>query len=212
MSRSRVALVFALLAVLAAAAGTGCSAPPSHASTALYALAVRPDDVKSFAVTESGRTAEYVHRDDAWQPVGDSPVASAPLLLTSEDTLLPIGAYRKVLVNPAEAQFGLARPSLSVTVTTVDGGRVRVDFGAESFNRAGFYAHHPGDRTVYLVPRSTMSALLSVARGEPVSLPGPADEKVRKALEEGTSPSPSVDPSEESPWLKQALSAQGGSR
>jgi hypothetical protein len=157
--------VAALVAVVAIAVAVGRRDTTREALPALVDLS--PARVRRVVVETGGRTADLTRDDRGWSASTGTPPQSAPLLLSTEDELFPMLAYRVVAADQADPQYGLADPEAVVRLETRSDTPVELRIGAASFSGAGFYARRGDDPgRVYLVPRHTLDVLRSLATGE----------------------------------------------
>src|SRR5262249_15066906 len=138
--------------------------------------------VSDVYITDHGKTAHLIHQAQTdWEPGEQTSTESAALMFKSEETLLPLGAYRVLEgVDPNDPQFGLADAKISITIKNTDGNQQTVQVGNQSFNKGGFYAKQmtQPDR-VYLLPRATVADMISLAQGRQFSFPSPIDDAIR---------------------------------
>ena len=73
-------------------------------------------------VLESGdHRADLVRGEGSWLAAPGTPGQSATLMYSLEDELFPLRAYRAVVGDPADPQYGLATPEMSVTISDGSG-------------------------------------------------------------------------------------------
>lgn len=199
------ASVAALVAVVAVVLAVGRRDPARDALPALVDLS--PAGVRRLVVETGGRRADLTRDDRGWSASTGTPPQSAPLLLSTEDHLFPMLAYRVVEADEADPQYGLSEPEAVVRLETRSGAPVELRLGAASFSGAGFYAHRGGDPgRVYLVPRNTVDLLRSVATGERKSS---ADALEGRAGKFQTEQDEAGREKRTSPYLRQAIDAGG---
>jgi hypothetical protein len=134
--------------------------------------------VGRLVVDVGGRQAELTRHARGWSASPGTPPQSAPLLLSTEDELFPMLAYRVVRADPADPQYGLTDPAAVVRLEDRGGTLFSLRMGAASFSGAGFYANHDRDPgRVYLVPRNTVDLLRSLATGERKSSADPVEDR-----------------------------------
>jgi hypothetical protein len=159
------ASVVTILAVAGVGAAVRRSDPARTTLPAVVDLAASA--VGRLVVEVGGRQAELTRHARGWSASPGTPPQSAPLLLSTEDELFPMLAYRVVRADPADPQYGLTDPAAVVRLEERGGAPVSLRVGAPSFSGAGFYANHDRDPgRVYLVPRNTVDLLRSLATGE----------------------------------------------
>ena len=193
------------VSIVAIAVAVDRRAPTREALPALVDLS--PAGVRRVVVETDGRLADLTRGDRRWSASTGTPPQSAPLLLSTEDELFPMLAYRVVEADQADPQYGLADPEAVVRLETRAGVPVEIRVGAASFSGAGFYARRGNDsRRVYLVPRNTLDLLRSLATGERKSsadsLEGRAGRFQAEQDEAGRE-------RQTSPYLRQAIDAGG---
>jgi hypothetical protein len=203
--RLAAASVAAFVAVVAIAVAVGRRDPARAALPALVDLS--PAGVRRVVVETDGRLADLTRGDRGWSASTGTPPQSAPLLLSTEDELFPMLAYRVVEADQADPQYGLADPEAVVRLETRAGAPVEIRVGAASFSGAGFYARRGNDSgRIYLVPRNTLDQLRSLATGERKSsadsLEGRAGRFQAEQDEAGRE-------KQMSPYLRQAIDAGG---
>lgn len=163
--RLAAASVVTVLAVAAIGAAVRRSDPTRTTLPAVVDLP--PSAVGRLVVETGGRQAELTRHARGWSASPGTPPQSAPLLLSTEDELFPMLAYRVVRADPGDPQYGLTEPAAVVRLEDRDGKPFSLRVGAASFSGAGFYADHDRDPgRVYLVPRNTVDLLRSLATGE----------------------------------------------
>jgi len=192
------------LAVIAPLIGGALLLRPSPSRKTLPAvIPERPSQVRRLMVESGGRRVELRRSTDGgWSPAPGTPPQAASLLLAAEDRLLPLRAYRSLMADPADPQFGLRDPPVVVDVEDDRGARQQVALGAPSFSGGGFYARRlDGSRLLYLVARQTMSDLRSLVTGQVIKGTDSLEEKAGKLADEPTHQTPA--------WLQQVLDAGG---
>ena len=186
--------------------GGGCGSATDRPA-APTVLDVELATVRRIAVVAAGRRAEFLQTAErVWRPAAGATEEGAALLLGAEERLFPLRGYRRLYVDAADPAFGLAEPAATLTVETGDGETREVIVGAATFNGGGFYARLGGHGdAVYLLARSVLADLRSLAEGRPVLLPGVEDAAIDQALDEHDK-SVAGEPGE-SPWVRQASEA-----
>lgn len=182
-----------------------------------WALTATPEDVSAVVVETAGDSAHVVRMGDRWRPAAGSALGSASQIDAVEHDLLPLQAYRSLKLDHDNPVYGLSDPWVTMHVFETDGDRYRLDVGAETFNRAGFYARRDNERTAYLLVRDSVAAMLSVARGERVALPDPTDLRIEQAVRNpssdesgGKTPDAATAGGSADAWLQQSLRADWG--
>ena len=161
-------VVPAVLAVTATGAvlrssGTDREIPPTL-------MDVAPATVQRLVVEVGGRQAGLTRHREGWTAEPGTPPESTVLAAGAEQQLFPMLGYRMLHADPADPQYGLTQPAAVLRVEDHRGRQMGVRLGAASFSGAGFYARLDGDASrVYLVPRSTVDLLRSLATGERTS-------------------------------------------
>jgi hypothetical protein len=201
--------VAALVAVVVALVAVGVvlrrSDPAPEPLNAVVALS--PSGVQRLLVEADGRQADLTRHARGWSGSSGTPPQSGALLLSTEDELFPMLAYRVVRADPADPQFGLAAPVAAVRLEDRAGTPVSLRVGAASFSGAGFYAGRddaPG--RVYLVPRNTVDLLRSLATGERKSSADSLEARARRHQADQDAASREK---EISTYLRQAVEAGG---
>ena len=168
---------WALVVVVAAGAvATGLALRSSGTDrSALPALVdIAASGVTRLGVEAGGHRVGLTRGERGWTADPGTPPRSAGLLAGAERQLFPMLAYRIVVADAADSQYGLANPEAVVRLEAGGGPQVAVRIGAASFSGAGFYAGHDGDHgRVYLVPRNTVDLLRSLLTGERASSADP---------------------------------------
>lgn len=169
-------LVLTLLAVAGVGAAVRRSDPARTTLPAVVDLAASA--VGRLVVDVGGRQADLTRHARGWSASPGTPPQSAPLLLSTEDELFPMLAYRVVRADPADPQYGLTEPAAVVRLEDRGGTPFGLRVGAASFSGAGFYANRDRDPgRVYLVPRNTVDLLRSLATGERKSSADPVEDR-----------------------------------
>ena len=176
-------------------------------STAPTLLDVPPAAVRHLAVTAGSQRAEFIQTTDrVWRAGHGASDEGAALLLAAEDRLFPLRGYRRMRADGRDPAFGLVAPAATLTVDTGQGpARTTVLIGAATFNHGGVYARlaHTGD--VFLLARSVLADLASLAEGRPVMLPQVEDARINQLLDGDDR---RVDgPGTDGPWVRQAVDA-----
>lgn len=157
--------VVAVLAVPAVGVAVRRNGPARRPLPAVVDLS--PVAVRRLVVDAGGRKAELTRHSRGWTASPGTPPQSAPLLLTAEDELFPMLAYRALRADAADPQYGLVDAVALVRLEDHAGKVTSLRVGGASFTGAGFYAHRDGDAgRVFLVPRNTIDLLRSLATGE----------------------------------------------
>jgi hypothetical protein len=203
-----------LAAAVAVAVGVACSSggggqeevvaptPAGPATPGVFSVVdLAPAQVHRLSVESKGRQVALVRTSAAtWLAEPGTPEVVSGLLAERETEVLPLQAYRRIVAEAGDADFGLVDPELVVRVQDAAGVEQTVSVGAVTFSGAGYYARRQGDDHVYLLVRRSVDDLRSLVRGERVNSP-------RTQLEtEILSESPDSDPEEvTNPWLAQVL-------
>jgi hypothetical protein len=208
--RERPALKAVVVAavVAAVAAGAGVVSRAHYAAKAGHTsevLALPPSAVRRMVVQSKGQQVTLLRGDDGrWTGPG-VPASTETLMVSSEEELFPLRAFRTVEGDPADEQFGLADPDIVLDVDDAGGRPHRVAFGAPTFTDGGFYAATPGDRhRLYLVPRRAVYDLRSVLAGHRIDPPNDVPQKVRDL---NTKAQEHDERAKVSYWLRQSLDA-----
>lgn len=181
--RLTAASVVTVLAVAAIGAAVRRNDPARTTLPAVVDLS--PSGVGRLVVETGGRQAELTRHARGWSASPGTPPQSAPLLLSTEDELFPMLAYRVVRADPADPQYGLTEPAAVVRLKDRDGKPLSLRVGAASFSGAGFYADRDRDPgRVYLVPRNTVDLLRSLATGERKSSADPVEDRAGRVKAE----------------------------
>jgi hypothetical protein len=181
--RLTAASVVTVLAVAAIGAAVRRNDPARTTLPAVVDLS--PSGVGRLVVETGGRQAELTRHARGWSASPGTPPQSAPLLLSTEDELFPMLAYRVVRADPADPQYGLTEPAAVVRLEDRDGKPFSLRVGAASFSGAGFYADRDRDPgRVYLVPRNTVDLLRSLATGERKSSADPVEDRAGRVKAE----------------------------
>ncbi len=196
------AAAFVGLVTFAVAGGRGD--PAREGPPAL--VDISPAGVQRLVVETDGRLAVLTRDGGGWSASPGTPPQSAPLLLSTEDRLFPMLAYRVVEANQDDPQYGLGDPEAVVRLETRSGD-VEFRVGAASFSGAGFYARRGNDPgRVYLVPRHTLDLLRSLATGERRSSADPLEGRAGRIQAEQDEAGREK---QTSPYLRQAIEAGG---
>src|SRR5215472_3334635 len=143
------------------AAATKSSAATAATSTTTKIVEVPQDQVQSLTLEKTGSTpVELKKTSGKWSITAPkafsadqdavSSVLSPLAAFTSDKLIEEKGAYLK--------EFGLAQPSLTVTVTKQDGKTLKLLFGDETPTSSGSYAELAGDPRVFVVARYNKSS------------------------------------------------------
>lgn len=192
------------LAVAVSLLAPGCGSGPRSAAPTL--LDVRPAAVRHLSVTSGSRRAEFTQTTDrVWQAGPGASAEGAALLLGAEDRLFPLRGYRRMRADGRDPAFGLVAPAATLTVDSGTGPARTVLIGAATFNGGGFYACLGDFGDVFLVARSVLADVASLAEGRPVTLPQVEEARIKQLLDgddrEGAGPAA------DGPWVRQAVDA-----
>jgi cold shock CspA family protein len=100
--------------------------------------------------------------------------------------------------------FGLIAPAATLTVDA--GGRAwTVVIGGATFNGGGFYARVGDSGDIFLLARSVLADLRSLAEGRPVKLPQVEDARIKQVLDREDRQV--AGPAADGPWVRQAVDA-----
>ena len=193
------------LAVAAALLAPACGGGGGR-SAAPTLLDVRPGAVRHLVVTAGSQRAEFTQTTDrVWRPGRGASDEGAALLLGAEDRLFPLRGYRRMRADGRDPAFGLVAPAATLTVDTGEGPARTVLIGATTFNHGGVYARlaHTGD--IFLLARSALADIASLAEGRPVTLPQVEDARIKQVL--GGDDQQVDGPASDSPWVRQAVDA-----
>src|SRR5215472_10721585 len=142
------------------AAATKSSAATAATSTTTKIVEVPQDQVQSLTLEKTGSTpVELKKTSGKWSITvpkafsadqdAVSSVLSPLAAFTSDKLIEEKGAYLK--------EFGLAQPSLTVTVTKQDGKTLKLLFGDDTPTSSGTYVELSGDPRVFVVARYNKS-------------------------------------------------------
>ena len=142
------------------AAATKSSAATAATSTTTKIVEVPQDQVQSLTLEKTGSTpVELKKTSGKWSITAPkafsadqdavSSVLSPLAAFTSDKLIEEKGAYLK--------EFGLAQPSLTVTVTKQDGKTLKLLFGDDTPTSSGTYVELSGDPRVFVVARYNKS-------------------------------------------------------
>ena len=185
------------------AAGCGGGGGRSAAPTLLD---VRPSAVRHLVVTAGSQRAEFTQTTDrVWRAGHGASDEGAALLLGAEERLFPLRGYRRIRADGRDPAFGLIAPAATLTVDTGQGPARTVVIGAATFNRGGFYARLGDSGDVFLLARSVLADVRSLAEGRPVTLPQVEDARIKQLLDDNDRPVAGA--AADSPWLRQAVDA-----
>jgi cold shock CspA family protein len=183
--------------------GGGGGAGPSAAPTLLD---VRPAAVRHLVVTAGAQQAAFTQATGrVWRAGQGASDEGAALLLGAEERLFPLRGYRRMRVDGRDPAFGLIAPAATLTVDTGRGPARTVVIGAATFNGGGFYARLGGTDDVFLVARSVLADLRSLAEGRAVMLPQVEDARIKQVLDDNAGPV--AHPAADGPWVRQAVDA-----
>lgn len=199
-----------LALVVVAAVATGAVLTRLDGDEAAAALPrlvdLAPAEVQRLVVETGAHRAEFTRHARGWSAGNGTAPPSASLLLTAEDDLFPLLAYRAVDADPEDGQYGLRDPAAVMRVEDRRGRWHAVRMGGPSFSGAGFFAGPDGERRrIYLVPRNTLDLLRTLATGERVASPDPLQARAERHRAEAELSGRS----QESPYLRQVLEAGG---
>lgn len=193
------------LAVGASLLAPGCDAGGGRA-TAPTLLDVRPAAVRHLVVTAGSQRAEFTQTSDrVWQAGHGASDEGAALLLAAEERLFPLRGYRRMRADGRDPAFGLVTPAATLTVDTGQGPTHTVVIGAATFNHGGFYARVGNSGDVFLLARSVLADVASLAEGRPRTLPQPEDARIKQLLDDDARQAAGAAP--DSPWVRQAVDA-----
>jgi hypothetical protein len=203
----RAAVAAAVVAAVAAGAGALTRAHyVARGGSSESVLAVEASAVRRVVVTSKDQQVELRRTADGhWEVGGGVTGATRTLMLSSEEELFPLRAYRTLPSDASDPQFGLTDPEITFEVEDSGGTRHRVAFGAPTFTAGGFYAGGPGHpHQVYLVPRRMVYDLRSVLAGQRIDPPNDVPGKVRDLNAKAKA---DTEQGEVSYWLTQSLDA-----
>lgn len=168
-------------------------------------LSLRPSQVERVVVQSADREVELERQPDGtWAGSAGVPPESETLMLTAEERLFPLPAYRQLATDASAPQFGLADPEMTVAVTGRDGNVRKVAIGASTFTKGVFAQRVGDDGTVYLVPRRMADDFRSVLAGQRIDAENELASKVRDMEREAGE---NARKQRVSWWLQQALEA-----
>lgn len=205
--RPLVQAAVAASVVAAVAAGVGLATRAHYAAeggSTASVLDVEPSAVRGVVVASKDRQVELTRMDDGqWAGAAGVSPATRTLMVSSEDELFPLRAFRAVTADSSDPQLGLSEPEIRFDVTDATGARHQVSFGAPTFTDGGFYASVAGEsQRVYLVPKRMVYDLRSVLAGHRVDPPDEVPKKVRDLDEKAKVAS---ERAKVSYWLRQSL-------
>jgi hypothetical protein len=163
---------------------------------------VELDDVYRVVATSGGKTVEVQRTGGGlWEPgTGAAPAAGA-LMSAAETHLIPMHAYRRLDVDPADPGFGFPGADLALTVETHTTQRNTIRFGGPNPTGGGYYVRRDGDPAVYVVVDQVFDEVRSILAGTEVVRP--PDPRVEKVLADNAR---NEDPEEvTNPWLGQVI-------
>jgi len=185
------------------APGCGAGAGGGGRSAAPTLLDVRAAAVRQVVVTAGSQQAEFTQTPDrVWRPGRGASAEAAALLLGAEERLFPLRGYRRMRVDGRDPAFGLVAPAATLTVDTGQGPARTVVIGAATFNHGGIYARLGDSGDVFLLARSVLADVASVAAGRPVTVPQVEDARIQQVLDDNDRPAAEA---ADSIWLRQAV-------
>jgi hypothetical protein len=120
--------------------------------------------------------------------------------------ILPIMAYRKLCSVGHGDDFGLNKPSVSLSADTPARAPSHITFGNRNFTGAGVYTSIAGDPCVYLTPVTQVERVAALVDDQRAQvLYGPAGPPVSKLLDEQNQKENAE--SEDNPWVVQSQHA-----
>ncbi|MDE7327328.1 MAG: DUF4340 domain-containing protein [Lachnospiraceae bacterium] len=125
--------------------------------TGIALLAVETGDISEIKAESSLFSYTIVAKENQWKFVGDEefPLATAKID-TMAETLMDLRATSLVLADAGDlAEYGLAQPAITLTVTKKDGESSTLCIGDQSSADGGFYACVGGNKDVYLIGEET---------------------------------------------------------
>ena len=160
------------------------------------------DDIYRVVASGGGKDVEVQRTGGGlWEPgTGAAPAAGA-LMSAAETHLIPMHAYRRLEVDPADPGFGFGGVDLALTVETHATQRSTIRFGGPNPTGGGYYVRRDGDPAVYVVVDQVFDEVRSILAG--TELVRPADPRVEKVLADSAR---NEDPEEvTNPWLGQVI-------
>ena len=79
-------------------------------------VGLEPSQVRRVVLQGGDHRADLVRGEGSWLAAPGTPGQAATLMYSLEDTLFPLRAYRTVAGDPADPQYGLTTPEMSVTI------------------------------------------------------------------------------------------------
>jgi len=193
------------LAVGASLLAPGCGGGGGR-SAAPTLLDVRPAAVRHLVVTAGSQRAEFTQTTDrVWRAGAGATDEGAALLLGAEERLFPLRGYRRMRAEASDPAFGFLAPAATLTVESGPGPAPTVVIGAATFNGGGFYARLGDSGDVFLLARSVLADVRSLAEGRPVTLPQVEDARIKQVLDDNDRPVSEA--ATDGPWVRQAIDA-----
>jgi hypothetical protein len=177
MNRSALGTVGLLAVVAAVVLAAGQDDDGASGEVVPTMIGLEAPEVRRVVLRSGDRQADVVRADDGWLAAPGTPEQAAALMYSLEDELFPLRAYRSIEGDPADPQYGLTAPQMSVTVSDGSGRDAVLLVGGPSFSDAGAYAQRLGRAGLYLLPRRTTDLLRSVLTGEAVASADPIGER-----------------------------------
>ena len=160
------------------------------------------DEVYRVVASGGGKDVEVQRTGGGlWEPgTGAAPAAGA-LMSAAETHLIPMHAYRRLDVDPADPGFGFTGADLALSVETHTAQRTTIRFGGPNPTGGGYYVRRDGDPAVYVVVDQVFDEVRSVLAG--TEIVRPMDPRVEKVLADSVR---NQDPEEvTNPWLGQVI-------
>jgi hypothetical protein len=136
--------------------------PPAADASAPKILDLRPDQIVKIEIRRTGGETTVAEKKAAdWALTAPKPLRADQSAIGSVvSTLASLNSDRLIERNGADlATFGLASPTLDVTLTQKDGKTRQVLFGDEVPTGSGYYARLAGDPRVFIVASYSKTSL-----------------------------------------------------
>ncbi len=135
--------------------------PVAAVSTSTKIMEVPQDQVQAVTIEKSGSAPIELKRSSGkWAIIAPQALAADQDAVSSVVSALSSFSSDKLIdekgLNPGE--FGLMKPSLSLTATKQDGKTVKLLFGDETPTRSGSYVELAGDPRIFVVPSYNKSS------------------------------------------------------
>lgn len=146
----------------------GPGAQPKTPDAQLELWQVQESDIQAVVVRRAGQEAGVERAGEEWRLLPSGDPADRLRVNSLMFRLASLRATRRLAEVSNPAEFGLASPTMMVTLRLADGSTRSLEIGGKAPAEAGTYVRKPDDPAVYVIANATVTDLERLVTEPPV--------------------------------------------